>query len=240
MLRADSWRTDPLLPRAFSLLQVFPNGEVEILVKGTGKAAQLLKRAQVGETFSVLGPLGSRFPKPLRTREDWLVAGGVGLAPLLMQAISAKALGCASKITMYYGGRSKHDLVLQERIRATGVRLVCATEDGSEGSTGFVTEAMTAHLSEMSSKTKRARPTLLVCGPDPMLEAVSKLAYRHDLDAYLSLEGEMACGIGACLVCAVPCKTRPFRYACADGPVFPLAELAGRYEVAGRDQEKGT
>ena len=77
--------------------------------------------------------------------------------------------------------------------------------------------------------TELDTPTLLACGPDPMLLAVARLAHAKQLPAYLSLEGEMACGIGACLACAVPCKSRPFRYTCKHGPVLPLEDLAGPY-----------
>jgi dihydroorotate dehydrogenase electron transfer subunit len=224
MLRAD-WGTDPLLPRAFSLLGVRAGGVVDILGKAVGKATRLLERALPGSRVHVLGPLGTAFPAPSRERADWLVAGGVGLAPLLMHAARARALGCADRVTMFYGGRRAHDLVLLDDIAATGCELVLATEDGGKGRRGYVTDAVRAALDGGAA----ARPTVLACGPDPMLHATARLCHERALPAYLSLEGEMACGIGACLACAVPCVSRPFRYTCKDGPVLPLDELAGPY-----------
>jgi len=223
MLRAD-WGTDPLLPRAFSLLSVGDRGEVEILIKGAGKATRLFEHTLAGAALHVLGPLGSSFPAPSAERVDWLIAGGVGLAPLLMHAARARAAGTAERITMFYGGRTETDLVLLDDIAATGCDIVLATEDGSCGHAGYVTGAVQVALGAAAQT-----PTLLACGPDPMLLASARLAHAHSLPAYLSVEGEMACGVGACLVCAIPCASRPFRYACKDGPVLPLSDLAGPY-----------
>lgn len=225
MLRADDWGTDPLVPRAFSLLAA-RGGEVDILIKVAGKASAMLEGSLPGARFHILGPLGNSFPAPEPARRDWLVAGGVGLAPLLMHAAAAGKAGLGERVTMFYGGRSAADLVLLDDIAATGARLELATEDGSRGTRGYVTAALDAAL---DADTGAAPPVLFACGPDPMLEAVAHLARRRGLEAYLSLEGEMACGIGACLACAVPCVSRPFRYTCVDGPVLPLSELAGRY-----------
>lgn len=223
MLRAD-WGTDPLLPRAFSLLSIGDGGEVDILVKGAGKATRLLEHTLAGATLRVLGPLGTSFPEPSADRVDWLVVGGVGLAPLMMHAQRARAAGAAGQITLFYGGRTEADLVLLDEVAATGCEIVLATEDGSRGHDGYVTRAVEAALGSAADT-----PTLLACGPDPMLLATARVAHAHSLSTYLSLEGEMACGIGACLVCAVPCVSRPFRYTCTDGPVLALDELAGPY-----------
>jgi dihydroorotate dehydrogenase electron transfer subunit len=233
MLRGRAWGSDPLLPRAFSLLDVRPGGPrgtaADILVKTTGKASRLLEQALPGAELSLLGPLGTAFPEPSPDRVDWLVAGGVGLAPLYLHARRAQALGLAGQVTLFYGGRGAADLVLLDRIAATGCELVLATEDGSRGARGRVTDALERALSSRAG----AAPTLMACGPDPMLIAVARVARRHRAPCYLSLEGEMACGVGVCLACAVPCRGRPFRYTCVDGPVLPLDELAGPYaEVA--------
>lgn len=226
MLRGD-WGTDPLLPRAFSLLAVRGQGVVDILAKDVGKATGLLARTPPGASFSVLGPLGSTFPAPAADRVDWLVAGGVGLAPLVMQAQAAHVAGLAGNVTLFYGGRTAADLVLLDELAALGCELVLATEDGSRGTPGFVTAAVDAALDALPADAHR--PTLMACGPEPMLRAVAKLARARHAPGYLSLEGEMACGIGACLACAVPCVSRPFRYTCKDGPVLSLDELAGPY-----------
>ncbi|HTE49367.1 MAG TPA: dihydroorotate dehydrogenase electron transfer subunit [Kofleriaceae bacterium] len=234
MLRGRAWGSDPLLPRAFSLLDVRRGGprgtEADILIKTTGKASRLLEHALPGAEFSLLGPLGTAFPEPSPDRVDWLVAGGVGLAPLYLHARRAQELGLAGQVTLFYGGRGAADLVLLDRIAATGCELVLATEDGARGTRGRVTAALDAALDRRSSAAAgRPPPTLMACGPDPMLVAVARVSRRHRAPCYLSLEGEMACGVGVCLACAVPCRNRPFRYTCVDGPVLPLDELAGPY-----------
>ncbi|HEU5055776.1 MAG TPA: dihydroorotate dehydrogenase electron transfer subunit [Kofleriaceae bacterium] len=231
MLRGADWGTDPLLPRAFSLLDVRPvNDEVDVLIKASGKASRLLERALPGARFSLLGPLGTSFPAPAADREDWLVAGGVGLAPLYMHARRAQAAGLARQVRLFYGGRSASDLVMLDDIARTGCEVVLATDDGSRGMRGRVTEAVARALAARPAGAPL--PSLMACGPDPMLIATARLARETGAPCWLSLEGEMACGIGICLACAVPCKGRPFRYTCVDGPVLPLDELAGDYALA--------
>ena len=147
MLRGRTWGDEPLLPRAFSLLRNLEDGVSEILIKGTGKAAMRLVSSIAGEEFQLLGPLGSTFPEPSAEREDWLLAGGVGLAPLLMYAIRSKELGLQGQCTMFYGGRSIDDIVLQDLIHECGCELKIATEDGSLGVEGYVTKAVEEALS---------------------------------------------------------------------------------------------
>ena len=232
MLRAEDWDSDPLLPRAFSLLEVHPDGTADILAKASGKASRLLERALPGARFRVLGPLGTSFPAPSPDRLDWLVAGGVGLAPLYLHARRAQGMGLGGQVTLFYGGRSADDLVLLDRIARTGCQVALCTEDGSRGARGRVTGAVDAALGAIP--VGRPRPTLMACGPDAMLVATAELARRREAPCLLSLEGEMACGIGICLACAVPCATRPYRYTCTEGPVLPLDELAGRYALKGQ------
>lgn len=230
MVRAKDWGTDPLLPRAFSLLDVRATAagtEVDILVKASGKASAMLEHALPGARMSLLGPLGTGFPAPSPERHDWLVAGGVGLAPLYMHARRAQALRLSHQVTMFYGGRSASDLVMLEDVARTGCELVLATDDGSRGLHGRVTDALDRALA--ARPAGQPPPTLMACGPDPMLVALARVARARGAPAYLSLEGEMACGVGVCLVCAVPCRGRPFRYTCVDGPVLPLDELLGRF-----------
>ncbi len=226
MVRGEAWGTDPLLGRAFSILGVTPDGTLELLVKEVGKASRLMARAPVGAGYHVLGPLGTGFPAPEPERRDWLVAGGVGLAPLLMHAERAAAAGLADRVTLFYGGRTATDLVLLDRARRLGIGVVLVTEDGTLGEPGLVTAA----VERAADREPAGRsPTLLACGPEPMLVAAARLARGRGFGAYLSLEGEMACGIGACLACAVPATGSSFRYTCVHGPVFPLEALAGIY-----------
>lgn len=221
MLRGE-WGRDPLLPRAFSILRTHGDGTADILVKAVGRGTRLLELAREGSPLSVLGPLGRPFPAPEVGRADLLVAGGVGLAPLLWHAEVAAAVGVQTEL--FYGARTAADLVLLDEIARAGCRVHLATEDGSapaghDVTRGRVTAALEARL---GLGALGPRPQVLTCGPNPMMRAVVELARKHDLPSWVSVEGEMACGIGACLGCALPLTdgSKPFAYACTDGPVF--------------------
>lgn len=230
MLRGE-WGRDPLLPRAFSILRTNPDGSADVLVKAVGRGTRLLEGVTTGAKLSVLGPLGSAF-EPAENSGDWLVAGGVGLAPLLWYAERYKA----KQHHLLYGARSAGDLVLLDEIRAAGCVVTLTTEDGSAPAgwsvhKGRVTDALAMLLPKRSAPGTR----ILTCGPNPMMRAVVELARAHvagradphALQCLVSVEGEMACGIGACLGCAVPLTdgTKPFGYACTDGPVFDSARI---------------
>src|ERR1051325_2820189 len=131
MLRGD-WERDPLLPRAFSLLSVGRDGTAEVLAKTVGRGTALLERAAVGASIFVLGPLGTSFPPPSPEFVDLLVAGGVGLPPMYMQAAWAAATGVVAHSEMLYGGRGTPDLVLLPEMQRMGVALHLTTEDGSK------------------------------------------------------------------------------------------------------------
>jgi dihydroorotate dehydrogenase electron transfer subunit len=218
MLRGE-WGRDPLLPRAFSILRLCDGG-CEILVKAIGRGTRLLQLALEGAPMTLLGPLGQPFVDG--GAGDWLVAGGVGLAPLLWFAERYPR----AQHQMIYGARSAEDLVLLDEIRAAGCQIVLTTEDGSapkgyEVTRGRVTDALAKILPE------RAAARVLTCGPNAMMRAVVELARANDVPCLVSVEGEMACGIGVCLGCALPLTdgTRPFAYACVDGPVFDASKV---------------
>jgi dihydroorotate dehydrogenase electron transfer subunit len=225
MLRGD-WGRDPLLPRAFSLLEVGIGGKpgrADVLVKTAGRGTALLEKAAPGVRLSLLGPLGRPFPTDATT-DALCVAGGVGLAPLLLLAGQLRAAGASPAPELHYGARCAHDLCLLSECEAAFGRVLCATEDGSAGERGFVTAITERRLKERIAETGRA-PLVLACGPTPMMEAVARLAAAHDARCLVSLEGPMACGFGVCLGCAVPTRAKPYSYVCTDGPVFDAAEL---------------
>jgi dihydroorotate dehydrogenase electron transfer subunit len=224
MLRGD-WGRDPLLPRPLSLLSVAHEGRADLLAKVVGKGTALMERSPPGSRVSVLGPLGNSFPMPSSEVTDLFVAGGVGLPPLFMQAESAARLGLAGGSEMLYGGRTSRDLVLLGEIRAMGIPLHLATEDGSLGRRGRVTDELEARIEYWRVATSSRRLRIMACGPRGMLWAVGRIAQSCDVECYLSLEEQMACGIGVCLGCAVAARTRPYRYVCKDGPVFPACEV---------------
>ncbi len=221
MLRGD-WERDPLLPRAFSLLSVDPaGGTAEVLAKTVGRGTALLERAGAGEKVSVLGPLGTSFPTPSPEHIDLLVAGGVGLPPMFMQGAWASQAGLVSHSEMLYGGRGSADLVLLSEMKALGLDLHLTTEDGSVGRKGLVTAALEARLDHHRGQSVR----IMGCGPNAMLWAVGRIARDRGIPCFISLEEQMACGIGVCLGCAIPARSRPFRYVCSNGPVFDAADV---------------
>ncbi|HXU83484.1 MAG TPA: dihydroorotate dehydrogenase electron transfer subunit [Polyangia bacterium] len=224
MVRGD-WGRDPLLPRAFSLLSAGSGGQAEILAKTVGPGTALLEKSSPGALLSVLGPLGTSFPAPSPETTDLLVAGGVGLPPLFMQAEHAARQKLAAHSEVLYGGRGAPDLVLLEQMKAFGVPLHLATEDGSVGVHGRVTLPLERRIEELGASQPGRKVRIMSCGPNAMLWAVGRIARKHGIECHLSLEEQMACGIGVCLGCAIPARSRPFRYVCKDGPVFLASDV---------------
>jgi dihydroorotate dehydrogenase electron transfer subunit len=220
MIRGD-WERDPLLPRAFSLMSVGPGGRADVLAKTVGRGTALLERALPGARLAVLGPLGSSFPEPRADVLDLLVAGGVGLPPMYMQAELAAERQLVGQSEMLYGGRGTADLVLLAEMRGMGLALSLTTEDGSTGMRGLVTAALEARLAHHRGRSLR----IMGCGPNGMLWAIARIARQRDIPCFISLEEQMACGIGVCLGCAIPARSRPYRYVCSNGPVFDAADV---------------
>ena len=169
----------------------------------------------------MLGPLGTSFPAPSPEHVDLLVAGGVGLPPMFMQGAWASQAGLVSRSEMLYGGRGSADLVLLSEMKALGLDLHLTTEDGSVGLKGLVTAALEARLDHHRGQSVR----IMGCGPNAMLWAVGRIARDRGIPCFISLEEQMACGIGVCLGCAIPARSRPFRYVCSNGPVFDAADV---------------
>lgn len=223
MLRGD-WGRELLNPRAFSVLWSAPDGRFAVLLKAYGRGTKRLVASQPGARVTVTGPLGHGFAPRDGVRTQLLVAGGVGLPPLHLQARQSAARGHAGVTELYYGGRNRDDLVMLDDFAAWGVRAVLATEDGSAGIRGFVTAALEERLVEAQRSGEQVE--ILSCGPTPMLAAVRKIGLRFEVPTWLCLEEEMACGFGVCLGCAVPVHgPRPYLYCCSDGPVFEAKQV---------------
>lgn len=223
MLRGE-WGRDLLNGRAFSVLQPIDSRRFSVLLKVFGRGTALLQQSKPGDRLTATGPLGRGFPAPSRERTQLLVAGGVGLPPLHLQARVAAAAGLADRVEMLYGGRSADDLVLVDELAGWGVPTVLATEDGSRGEQGRVTGPLLARLERAAANNEAIE--ILSCGPTPMLRAVRAIGLERQLPTYLCLEEQMACGFGVCLGCAVPVYgAKPYKYCCTDGPVFEASEV---------------
>lgn len=225
MIRGE-WGRELLNPRAFSVLDAREDGSFSILIKVYGRGTGRLAALRPGEPITVTGPLGQGFDPPAQAKQ-LLVAGGVGLPPLHLQARRTAAAGRADAVEMFYGGRNADDLVLTQDLDAWGVSSTYATEDGSRGHAGFVTVALVDRLA--AAREANEAVEILACGPTPMLRAVRKIGLEHGVRTLLCLEEEMACGFGVCLGCAVPVHgPKPYRYCCTDGPVFDAREVRWR------------
>jgi dihydroorotate dehydrogenase electron transfer subunit len=213
MVRGNEWGDAPLLPRPMSYLTAGATPSVLIKVFGEGTAR--MARAEPGEPFTLLGPLGNTWRAPTAGRRPLLVAGGVGIAPLLFQARSLKAEGI--RPIALYGGRTHRDLPLEDELaEVSDIHLV--TEDGSRGSKGRVTDVLAELVSDESE--------IYTCGPDRMMAAVAAFAAARDVPCDVSLETPMACGYGVCLGCPVPTTEGGYIYACTQGPCVDARTIA--------------
>lgn len=215
MVRGN-WGADPILPRAFSLVEVGDIGA--IFVRAIGKGTELLVQMRKGDQLFVLGPIGRGFSEPGDQIEPILVAGGVGVAPLLF--LAERLFQKGKKATFIYGARTADALFFGERI-AAAADLVTVTEDGSAGEQGVVTEP----LERIVGASKKAQ--IFACGPESMLKAVAAIAAKRGCYCEVALESRMACGMGVCKGCAVPAAGGDYRYVCSDGPVFRSEEIYG-------------
>lgn len=222
---------DPLLRRPFGIFDVgvtateYPGVDqpfLEILFRTVGKGTALLAGLHHGDRLEVLGPLGRGFDVGAPNVDKVLVGGGVGLAPLYL--LARKLVG-ESRVHLFAGGRGKDDVLCITEFERLGVETYVATDDGTLGERGLVTEVLERHLAGVGSEK-----TIFACGPFPMLKAVAAVAARAGSSCQVSLEAYMACGVGACLGCVVKGKnhsdaTPDYRCVCKDGPVFSHHEL---------------
>jgi len=197
----------PFLPRAFSVLRRQEDGTLDFLLEDVGPGTNRLCALRPGDGLWILGPLGNGFSPPREQRRPVLAGGGVGIAPL---AILSDAL----QTTALLGFRDAPHAEGAELIEDAQV----ATDDGSVGHHGLVTELLRADLA------RDPHAEVYACGPPPMLEAVRALAEELDAPAQLALESGMACGFGACFGCVVPTRGGYVRL-CVDGPVLDAASL---------------
>jgi NAD(P)H-flavin reductase len=198
----------PYLPRAFSFARCNESA-LAFLLEAIGPGTSRLARLERDDGIWVTGPLGIGFSEPPEGLRPLLVGGGIGAAPLLCWRDQI-----GSETTTLLGFRSADHAAAQQYFAGAQV----ATDDGSVGHHGFVTELLRQEL-DLDSNV-----IVYACGPPPMLEAVRALAAERDVPAQLAMESGMACGFGACMGCVVQTKSGYVRL-CVDGPVVDAAEL---------------
>lgn len=213
--------TDPVLRRPFSIHNLLGEGErlrgFEILYKVVGRGTAILSELRAGEHVGVLGPFGNGFTCPEGLQNVFLVAGGIGIAPLYYLASLLESMGRGRPLwcTLFFGGRTYSDILCKEAFHVIGVDLRISTEDGSLGHKGLVTSLLKRELASGESPD-----IIYACGPDPMLKETFRIAASFDIPCQLSMESVMACGFGACLGCAIKGKGPGYLHVCTDGPVF--------------------
>jgi dihydroorotate dehydrogenase electron transfer subunit len=214
-------RIDPLLRRPFSLYRLIQNGPItegiEILYKVVGRGTALLSSLQAGDKVDIMGPLGSAFLLPPEARRVFVVAGGIGVAPMVFLVDDLLRQGIrTADCTVFLGGRTRDELLCGEDFNGLGVSLHTTTDDGSAGDQCLVTLPMELALSSGSPDV------IFACGPPAMLQCVADVAEARNIACQISIETRMACGMGACLGCAVASRDSsvPYYHACLDGPVF--------------------
>lgn len=208
MIRGADWGDSPFLPRPMSILT--SGQHPSILVKVVGEATRHLARAEPRELFSMHAPLGRGWSACPDGLTPVLVAGGVGVCPLVFFARTLAERRPRSIVL--YGGRTATDLVFCDDIGEVS-ELGVATEDGSRGHQGVVTDLLAPLLDEKKGEVK-----VYACGPDRMMARVVAICRTAGVSCEVSLETVMGCGYGVCLGCAVPRVGGGYLYACSEGP----------------------
>lgn len=201
---------DPLLKRPFCVFDM-NSDEIDFLIRIRGRGTRLLAGMGKGDVLSLVGPLGR--PYPASEKDPLIVVGGIGIASLfpLIKRLSHRAI-------VLYGARTKAELVFEDKIRVSAKDVCIATDDGSAGRKSTVVDCLPEYLDRLRT------PAVYSCGPRPMLKRVAELCLSRAIECYISLEENMACGIGSCLGCTI--KTQDgYRRVCTEGPVFSAQDV---------------
>lgn len=209
---------DPLLRRPYSVYRAdVPASELTFLVRPFGRGSAWLADRKPGELLAVLGPLGNSFTISPRSQRVLMVAGGVGVAPLVM--LSDRAVAQGVDVVFVMGAADEAGLLAPSEL-SEGIEYLAATDDGSRGHHGLATEVIPDYVPWADQ--------IFACGPEPMFRTlravVDPLRLNRQPKVQISVERGMACGLGACLGCVV--ETHHGMIAsCVQGPVFDLDEV---------------
>lgn len=222
----------PLLRRPFSVCQTDRlAGWISILWKAIGPGTRLLASHRAGSVLNLIGPLGQGYRLPEKNSEVILIGGGLGVAPLPILAEALHERGTSLEVML--GARTADELWGGEELKNSGGDIRFATDDGSVGHRGLVTELLEARLRASAPAHDAQMPQVYACGPMPMLKRVAAICQEAHVPAQVAVETIMGCGFGICMGCPVepaPGLASFGRYllACTDGPIFQADEI--RYE----------
>jgi len=212
--------TQALLRRPVSICSVDrEKGEFDIFFQVKGSGTEILAGKKIGDSLDILGPLGRGFDLNISYRRIAVVGGGIGIFPLLFLLDKSKAIVKRS----YLGFRSSENIMLLDEFRKRSSSLETATEDGSCGIKGFVTDILERDI------LPGEFDMIYACGPNPMLRTVAAIAGEYRVRCQISMEQRMGCGFGACLACACKVTTDgggwQYVRVCKDGPVFDSEDV---------------
>ena len=218
---------DPLLRRPISImLAEKSHGELRLLVRAAGRGTQILTATPVGGKLELLGPLGTPFPLPEQEGDVLLVAGGIGVAPLIMLADVLRSYEpwrqageLPPSVRGLFGAADEDALLCWTEFAGRCDEFYVTTEDGSAGEQGVITEALAEQLEGGQAQA------LYTCGPVAMMATVAEMCAQAALPCYCSFEQRMGCGVGACLSCAVQAAAGGYLRVCKDGPIFAADRL---------------
>lgn len=227
-IHLDLNHPDTLLRRPFSIYDAPDRNKVSVVYQVVGKGTKLMSRLKPGYNINILGPLGKGFVINKQITHSILVGGGIGIAGLYLLLKKLTLLG--HKTTVLIGARTKKQLYCLPDLRNLCRDVYVATEDGSAGTKGLVTLLLQKYIHRHADQPALRQTEIYACGPNPMINAVRKIAMAHNVPAQLSLEARMACGIGLCRTCVCKVKTNSrgnwqWATVCDQGPVFDAAQL---------------
>ena len=233
MLRLDGLN-DPLIGRPLAIYNVDEDDNmVDVVYLVKGKLTSRLAQCDAGQCINVWGPLGNGFPA-FSVPHLIMVAGGIGQTPFVLlgkEYLGRQSFGTtndrhasADRVTLCYGARSANLLAGVEDFEAIGADVRLCTDDGSRGRHGLVTDLLRETLDEAAQDAHIA-----CCGPEPMMEAVARIAVERNVPCHVSLETPMACGIGICFTCVAKVTDNSdqwdYKRTCVDGPIFPAEKI---------------
>jgi len=247
----DRWASElslPMLRRAFSiagLRRTNTGVEVDLIYRVVGTATRWMESLRVGDPVSLLGPMGNSFPISDHKPVAWLVAGGVGLPPMLW--LAAALHETAKRVVAFCGAQTRDLLALTldpaahpnpsaktatpsaKEFTDCGASMVISTDDGSLGFRGYVGSAMAAY--HQANPITDYDLVVYTCGPEPMMRFVAEYCVARRIECYVCVERNMACGTGMCQSCVVPVRDTAdpagwsYRLCCTDGPIFEARNI---------------
>lgn len=232
-------RDDPLIGRPLALYDILLSSAdeptwIDLVYRVGGRGTSELARMRPGQALDVWGPLGNGFPTA-SGRPLIMVAGGIGQTPFLLlgkealgqavYGVPARPVRSTRQVYLCYGAKTAAGLVGTEDFERAGITTTLATDDGTRGHHGFVTDLLKQRVDSLDEQ-----PEIACCGPKPMMRRVSEFAAQRQLTCHVSLETPMACGIGICFTCVEKIRTGDDRWdyqrTCVCGPVFDANDVA--------------